>query len=149
MAHYRQESGINTRPATAGPALVYLHVPLIKTATKPHSELVRQVAQLIEELLVDGATLEQVADRMHMPVRRLREQLSQADVRFNEMLTNSRRNLAERLLLDTDKRIELIAERIGFSEPSTFCRAFKRWVGVTPAEFRRRGRLSAGDRSAS
>ena len=37
-------------------------------------------------------------------------------------------------------RIDVIVERTGFSEPSTFYRAFKRWVGETPVEFRRRGR---------
>jgi len=34
----------------------------------------------------------------------------------------------------------VIVERTGFSEPSTFYRAFKRWVGETPVEFRKRGK---------
>ncbi len=42
--------------------------------------------------------------------------------------------------LKTDERIEVIVERTGFSEPSTFYRAFKRWVGETPVEFRKRGK---------
>ena len=47
---------------------------------------------------------------------------------------------ALRAYLSSDERIEVIVERTGFSEPSTFYRAFKRWVGETPVEFRRRGR---------
>jgi len=98
---------------------------------------------MIEALLVEGATLEQVAAGLNMPARRLREQLSQAGVRFNELLVSCRCELAKRLLVETDERIERIAERTGFSEPSTFCRAFKRWVGQTPVAFRRRGRSAA------
>jgi AraC-like DNA-binding protein len=36
-----------------------------------------------------------------------------------------------------------IAERLGFSEPSTFHRAFKKWTGVSPGEYRR-NRLVCG-----
>lgn len=105
--------------------------------------LVVEVTRLIDELLSEGASLEQVAARLGMPVRRLRERLAQADVRFNELLNDCRCDLAKRLLVDTEERIERIAERTGFSEPSTFCRAFKRWVGATPVEFRRRGRATS------
>ncbi|BAN50788.1 putative AraC family transcriptional regulator [Metapseudomonas resinovorans NBRC 106553] len=107
-------------------------------------ELVRQVRALIGELLVDGgATLEQVAARLNMPARRLRERLGVAGVRFNDLVTDYRCRLAKELLLDTDERIDVIVERTGFSEPSTFYRAFKRWVGETPVEFRRKGRRDA------
>ena len=71
---------------------------------------------------------------------RLRERLAVAGVRFNDLVTDYRCRLAKELLLKTDERIEVIVERTGFSEPSTFYRAFKRWVGETPVEFRRRGR---------
>ncbi len=92
-------------------------------------DLVRQVRELIGELLLDGGpTLEQVATRLQMPTRRLRERLSLAGVRFNDLVTDYRCRLAKELLLKTDERIEVIVERTGFSEPSTFYRAFKRWV---------------------
>ncbi|MCY1207193.1 putative HTH-type transcriptional regulator [compost metagenome] len=104
-------------------------------------ELVRQVRELIGELLANGGvTLEQVAARLNMPSRRLRERLAMAGVRFNDLVTDYRCRLAKDLLLNTDERIEVIVERTGFSEPSTFYRAFKRWVGDTPVEFRRKGK---------
>ncbi|MBF3348156.1 helix-turn-helix transcriptional regulator, partial [Pseudomonas aeruginosa] len=90
------------------------------------------------------ATLEQVAARLGMPARRLRERLAMAGVRFNDLVTDYRCRLAKELLLKTDERIEVIVERTGFSEPSTFYRAFKRWVGETPVEFRRRGQQGRG-----
>ncbi|MCW2290404.1 AraC-like DNA-binding protein [Pseudomonas sp. BIGb0408] len=135
------------RSITDTPQLSYLLNPLLRRSLgEARLDLVSQVHELIDQLLAEGATLEQVATRLQMPARRLREQLSQANVRFNDMVNDRRSQLAKRLLLETDERIELIAERTGFSEPSTFYRAFKRWVGETPVEFRRRGRLQAAER---
>ncbi|MCY1359764.1 HTH-type transcriptional regulator VirS [compost metagenome] len=127
----------------AAPELLRMHESLARRqlAEVERLDLVRQVRELIGELLVDGgATLEQVAARLNMPARRLRERLAMAGVRFNDLVTDYRCRLAKDLLLKTDERIEVIVERTGFSEPSTFYRAFKRWVGETPVEFRRKGK---------
>lgn len=127
----------------AAPELLRMHESLARRqlAEVERLDLVRQVRELIAELLVDGgATLEQVASRLNMPARRLRERLAMAGVRFNDLITDYRCRLAKELLLKTDERIEVIVERTGFSEPSTFYRAFKRWVGETPVEFRKRGK---------
>ena len=43
----------------------------------------------------------------------------------------------KRLLAGTDESIDEIVYLTGFSEPSTFYRAFKRWVGMTPIEYRK------------
>lgn len=127
----------------AAPDLLRMHESLARRqlAEVERLDLVRQVRDLIAELLVDGGvTLEQVAGRLNMPARRLRERLAMAGVRFNDLITDYRCRLAKELLLKTDERIEVIVERTGFSEPSTFYRAFKRWVGETPVEFRKRGK---------
>lgn len=127
----------------AAPELLRIHESLARRqlAEVERLDLVRKVRELIGELLVDsGATLEQVAARLNMPARRLRERLAMAGVRFNDLVTDYRCRLAKNLLLNTDERIEVIVERTGFSEPSTFYRAFKRWVGETPVEFRKRGK---------
>ncbi len=127
----------------AAPELLRMHESLARRqlAEVERLDLVRKVRELIGELLVEsGATLEQVAGRLHMPPRRLRERLTMAGVRFNDLVTDYRCRLAKELLLKTDERIEVIVERTGFSEPSTFYRAFKRWVGETPVEFRKRGK---------
>jgi AraC-like DNA-binding protein len=127
----------------AAPELLRMHESLARRqlAEVERLDLVRKVRQLIGERLVEGgATLEQVAARLDMPARRLRERLTLAGVRFNDLVTDYRCRLAKELLLKTDERIEVIVERTGFSEPSTFYRAFKRWVGETPVEFRKRGK---------
>lgn len=139
--------GAVTPLAAVIPGFMYLRTPASQGAHYIRPELTREVSRLIDELLAEGATLGKVAARLNMPARRLREQLSQAGVRFNELLGDCRCNLAKRLLVDSDERIERIAECTGFSEPSTFCRAFKRWAGETPVEFRRRGRQAQDEHS--
>lgn len=141
------DAAVLERPSRhAAPDLLRMHESLARRQLHEveRLDLVRQVRELIGELLLDGGpTLEQVAARLNMPTRRLRERLSLAGVRFNDLVTDYRCRLAKELLLKTDERIEVIVERTGFSEPSTFYRAFKRWVGETPVEFRRRGKAAA------
>ncbi|UVE19664.1 AraC family transcriptional regulator [Pseudomonas sp. LS44] len=139
-------SVLNKPSRHAAPELLRMHESLARRqlAEVERLDLVRNVRELIGELLVDGgATLEQVAGRLNMPPRRLRERLAMAGVRFNDLITDYRCRLAKDLLLKTDERIDVIVERTGFSEPSTFYRAFKRWVGETPVEFRKRGKVNA------
>lgn len=128
----------------AAPQLLQIHDSQARRelAEVEKRDLVHQVRRLIGELVQEGATLAEVAARLHMPTRRLREQLAEAGARFNDLLDDHRCRLAKQLLLETDERIDSIVERTGFSEPSTFYRAFKRWVGETPVEFRKRGRLA-------
>ena len=131
---------LDMMPSRADPRM---HEPLARRqlAQVQRLELVLQVRRLIAEWLVDGgATLERVAARLNMPARRLRERLAMAGVRFNDLISDCRCSLAKELLLNSDERIEVIVERTGFSEPSTFYRAFKRWVGETPVVFRKRGK---------
>ncbi|WP_339486699.1 AraC family transcriptional regulator [Pseudomonas sp. EL_65y_Pfl2_R95] len=127
--------------ALAQPELLQVHdlVAQRQLSEIERLDLVSQVRELIAELVIDNrATLEQVSKRLNMPARRLRERLSVAGVRFNDLVGDYRCRLAKDLLLNTDERIEVIVELTGFSEPSTFYRAFKRWVGLTPVEFRNR-----------
>ena len=106
-------------------------------------DLVREVRELIGELLVDGgAATEQVAARLGMPARRLRERLAMAGVRFNDLVTDYRCRPAKELLLRSTS-IEVIVERTGFSEPSTFL-ARSAWVGEDAGVPPARGSRGAG-----
>ena len=51
-------------------------------------------------------------------------------------LDDLRRDLAITLLSDTQQGITEIAEALGFAEPSAFHRAFKKWTGARPGEYR-------------
>lgn len=130
------------------PELLRLHeqVASNKVAELEKRDLLADVKRVIGEHLESGeVTLEMVADRLHLKPRTLRLRLSEAGTSFNQVLADYRCRLARRLLARTDEPIEQIVYLTGFSEPSTFYRAFKRWMDETPAEYRKR---KWGDRQA-
>ncbi|MGB1221952.1 MAG: AraC family transcriptional regulator [Alcanivoracaceae bacterium] len=122
------------------PDLLKLHEQLAseQVARLEKQDLVGQVSRLIAELLESGhANLEEVATRLGIKPRQLRTRLADAGTNFNQLVSEYRCKLAKRLLAGTDESIDEIVYLTGFSEPSTFYRAFKRWVGMTPIEYRK------------
>lgn len=90
------------------------------------------------------STLETIAKALAVSTRTLQRRLSEAGVSFND-LREKTWHQAARDFLGEDISISEITYLLGFSEPSSFNRAFKRWEGTPPAEYRRR--LSLGDRA--
>lgn len=122
------------------PELLRLHEMFAseQVAKLEKQDLVGQVSRLIAELLESGqANLEEIANRLDIKPRQLRTRLADAGTNFNQLVADYRCRLAKRLLAGTDESIDEIVYLTGFSEPSTFYRAFKRWVGMTPIEYRR------------
>ncbi|MEX1668248.1 AraC family transcriptional regulator [Zhongshania guokunii] len=133
-------TSILATPSThAEPDLLRLHE---KLASKQLERLSRQdvvgdVRQIIAEMLELGQpSLESVATRLDMNERVLRARLTEAGTSFNQVLADYRCVLAKRLLARTDESIADVVYLTGFSEPSTFYRAFKRWTELTPIEYR-------------
>lgn len=82
-------------------------------------------------------SLAQLARDLHMSARSLQRHLQHAGTSLQALLDGLRAELAGRYLAETGLSIAEVAFMLGFSEVSTFHRAFKRWTGVTPAVFRR------------
>jgi AraC-like DNA-binding protein len=72
------------------------------------------------------------APRLHMSPRTLHRRLEEEGTSFRQVLTEVRRELAARHLSERRLAIGEIAFLLGFSEPSAFHRAFKRWTGHGP-----------------
>jgi AraC-like DNA-binding protein len=72
-----------------------------------------------------------------MSSRTLRRKLGQHSVRFQDLLDEERRCVAEDLLLTTAMTIQQIADQCGFNDAQNFSNAFRRWRGMSPTEFRR------------
>jgi AraC-like DNA-binding protein len=84
------------------------------------------------ELLDSGETrLPVTAARLGMSTRTLQRELRQRGTSHKEILDDVRREAAQRLL-ERGGTIAEVAARLGFSEPSAFFRAFRRWTGTTP-----------------
>lgn len=77
-----------------------------------------------------------IARDMGMSERTLYRRLADEGLTFRDVLTRAQSSLAQELLRDSGTSITEIAFLTGFSEQSTFSRAFKRWVGQAPAQFR-------------
>ncbi|MBV2358415.1 AraC family transcriptional regulator [Thalassococcus sp. CAU 1522] len=81
-----------------------------------------------------------IARDLGLSARSLHRRLAERGLRFQTLTEQTRRELAEGMLRDDRYSLAEIAFLTGFSEQSAFTRAFKRWVGDTPASYRR-GRI--------
>jgi len=71
-----------------------------------------------------------------MSPRTLQRKLAAEDTTFRKLVETVRQELAVSYLADARFTLVEISYLIGFSEQSSFSRAFKRWTGSTPQEFR-------------
>lgn len=100
--------------------------------------LEHRVRTQISQSLSDGTPgVAQIAERLGMSSRTLQRRLADLDCGFHGLVDETRKELAERLLGKTDYALAEVAFLTGFSEQSTFSRAFKRWNGRTPAHYRK------------
>lgn len=107
--------------------------------------LCERIIQLLGPLLSGGREpdLEEVAARLKLPTWTLRRKLAEEGTRFRTVLNDTRRDLAMTYIRDTELAFGEIAYLLGFASAEAFQRAFKRWNGKTPGEFRRSQRRSA------
>jgi AraC-like DNA-binding protein len=110
-------------------------------AELPKAEsLTERVRALITEQLVAGEpSAERIARALHMSRRTLARKLDQEGTSFKDLLEGTRRHLALRYVGGHDLGMTEIAFLLGFSQAAPFHRAFKRWTGQTPLEYRRAG----------
>jgi AraC-like DNA-binding protein len=96
-----------------------------------------RVRRAIWQGLSDGQpTLTEVATELNVSPRTLQRRLNEEEVSFTEMVDSIRREMAPILLQDRHMAVYEIAYLLGYGEPSTFFRAFRRWHGQSPREYR-------------
>lgn len=91
---------------------------------------------IINQLPLGVPEIEEVSKQLGMSVRTLQRKLSDNHLNFTGMIDNIRKELALSYLQNTSTKVIYIAQVLGFSEQSAFQRAFKRWTGVTPKQYR-------------
>lgn len=100
-------------------------------------DLVREVRELIIDRLAKGrAGFDDIARELNMSSKTLERRLAERDTSFSRLIDDIRGDLAKRYLADTELRLEQIAYLVGYSEPAALVRAFRRWTGTTPIQFR-------------
>jgi AraC-like DNA-binding protein len=80
--------------------------------------------------------LGQVAKALQMPRRSLQRHLAREGTSLNREVDDIRKRMAMAALRDRRHSVEEVAFLLGYAEPSTFFRSFKRWTGTTPRQYR-------------
>lgn len=107
-------------------------------------DILDQVERVIATALPRGVPdVDQVATQLGLHARTLQRRLADSETTFQALLDGVRRSYAERYLSDDRLALAEIAFLVGFSDPSNFHRAFRRWVGMTPAAYREANRRGA------
>jgi AraC-like DNA-binding protein len=100
--------------------------------------LLASVRRATAETMRDGdLKLARVAKQMAMSTRTLQRQLKERGVDFKQLTEETRRRFAVNYLKERKNTLTEVAFLLGYSELSAFNRAFKRWTGSTPLEYRR------------
>ena len=133
---------LRTRTAKADASINQFLVERVEEETNglevAGSKLVFDVEKLIKDALPSGIpSIHQIAEHMGMSNRTLTRRLSEAGVSYRDLIKKIQQGVAEYLLKKSSRSIAEIAFETGFSEQSAFNRAFKRWTGLSPVEFRK------------
>lgn len=108
-----------------------------RSSVKEDHSLVQRVRSQISQSLSEGVPkIFDTAQQLGMSGRTLQRGLSAHGYSFQGLVDESRRQLSQRLLQETDYSLAQIAFMAGYSEQSAFTRAFKRWARQTPRSYR-------------
>ena len=101
------------------------------------TSLTARVSRLVTASLSSGtATIGAVSSALVMTPRTLQRRLAKESVQFGQLVDSIRMDLAARYVLDPNLGLTEIAFLVGYSDLTAFHRAFRRWFGQTPLEFK-------------
>lgn len=107
----------------------------VPSAFEPE-DIAQRVMRVLDVSLSHDASMVRVADEFGMSVRTLQRQLSARGVSFQALAEEVRRTRAITLLSQGELSVEAIAAQLGYGDASNFRRAFRRWTGVSPSDYR-------------
>jgi AraC-like DNA-binding protein len=103
----------------------------------PSASLLGSLEQALAPLLRSNhANLETLAEIAHVSARTLQRALEREGATFSRLMERARFHKAHALLTTTDMKLIAIAYELGYHEPASFSRAFHRWTGVSPSDYR-------------
>ena len=92
----------------------------------------RVLREIVRQLKGEAPTMPQVAKALAISPRHLQRGLASEGTTFQSLLDDARRELSVRHLSSPNATVASVAWLVGFSEPSAFHRAFRRWTGHSP-----------------
>jgi AraC-like DNA-binding protein len=111
------------------------------TGPRLHADVRRTIRLLLNQQCSRGA----VARRLGMHERTLGRRLQASGTTFQQLLDETRLDMARQLLRDTGVPVARVSAALGYGDPTVFTRAFARWTGRTPSRFR--AELADGSRA--
>ncbi|MEP4147029.1 MAG: AraC family transcriptional regulator ligand-binding domain-containing protein [Halioglobus sp.] len=132
-------SDIDQQIVGSDPALARVNDEQAEALIRSYTDdsLSRHVVDRIILRLPDGPPSQGlIAEDLCVSNRTLQRKLKEEGVNFSELLQGCRLQLAEEYLSQGNKSVAETAYTLGFTEPSAFSRAFKRWTGRSPAQYR-------------
>lgn len=103
-----------------------------------HDDIVRRTRQIIMEQLPGGQLDEEAAaEALQTSTANLRQELAQAKCSFSGLLQEARKELARSYIRNSQLSLSEVSYLLGFTKPSSFTRAFRRWFGLSPSDYRR------------
>ena len=93
-------------------------------------------ASLLERMTSGEVSEEDIASDLHMSRRSLQRRLAEADASYQSLVDDTRRDMALRYIQDPTNSATDITFLLGYSQQSVFTRAFRRWTGMSPSEYR-------------
>ena len=131
---------VDKRLSIGNPHLATLNDQYIVTylAELDKNNIVQRVEGAIIEMLPSGGVCdEKVAQKLNMSTRSLQRKLKGAHTTFGKLLNEVRHETAEHYLYDSNVSLSEIAFVLGYSEYSSFWRAYKRWTKSSPSDIRK------------
>lgn len=98
--------------------------------------LAGRVRQFLLVNLMRSVRIADVAKHFDVSARTLRRKLQDENTTYSRLVDDLRRDLAIKYLRETVMTVDDIGLALGFSEPTNFRQAFRRWTGTTPSDFR-------------
>jgi len=96
----------------------------------------RTQAAIFKQLPSGRASIEEIAGKLGTSTRTLRRKLKDAGSSYKDLLAETRRELGKRYIHDKSLSLTEVAFMLGFSDSSSFSRAFRSWTGESPSAFR-------------
>ena len=148
----RKEAWVARSQVADGDRFDYLLRQLRKAdkQLKKHLIVYGELTQALGECLKERHfSQELVAERLSINVRNLQRRLKSLGTSYQDLIDEVRHDHAITLVIDSDIALTEIAYRIGYAEPSAFYKAFRRWTGYTPGDYRYLNSVDGLDRAST
>jgi len=109
----------------------------ILSSLRKSDRLVDEIRQHLVSSLGRYPSIEEIAHQLNMSQRTLSRRLKERQTSYQQILNEVRAGLSKEYLINTSLTIAQVSTLVGFSEPNTFSKAFKKWHGKNPSVLRK------------